>query len=310
MTKKVAVIMGGWSSEREVSLVSGKACAKALQEQGYDVIAIDISKDLENFIKEIKTFNPDVIFNALHGKWGEDGCIQGVLEILGIPYTHSNILTSALAMDKNKTKEMLEAVNIQVISGQLISIADIKAGKVPFAKPLVIKPNSEGSSHGVYIVKEDKDMPDFSDWNFGDKALVEKYIAGKELSVAVLDRKNGEAEAFTVTEINTDLGFYNYEAKYSDGGSNHILPAEIPSDVFVKAIENAELAHKTLGCKGVSRTDFRYNPEEGYSGLYLLEVNTQPGMTPTSLVPEQAEYRGISFGELVVALVEMVGVYS
>ena len=304
MSKKVAVLAGGWSSEREVSLVSGASCQKALQDEGYDAVLVDVERDLEKFIIQIKDINPDVVFNALHGKWGEDGCFQGVLEVMGIPYTHSGLLASSLAMDKFKAKELLSLVEIQCIPGFKLPIDDVKAGHIPFDYPYVIKPNDEGSSYGVYIVKSEADFPDLSDWRFGSEALVEKYIPGKELSVGVLDRENGETEAFTVTDINTDLEFYNYEAKYSEGGSWHELPATVPSDIFVKAIENAELAHKTLGCSGVSRVDFRYNPEEGSSGLYMLEVNTQPGMTPTSLVPEQAQYRKMSFGELVSLLVE------
>jgi len=310
MAKKVAVLSGGISSEREVSLVSGKACADALTEKGYEVLLIDVTADVEKFVKEIKAFSPDVAFNALHGKWGEDGCVQGILEFLRIPYTHSNVLASSLAMNKNKAKEILKSSEVPCIEGCLISIADIKAGKIPFEKPYVIKPNDEGSSCGVYIIKEGKDLPDFSDWKYGEYVLIEKYIPGKELSVGVLDRSNGEAEAFTVTEIRTDLEFYNYEAKYSNGGSYHVLPAEIPSDIFVKAIDYAELVHKKLGCSGASRTDFRYNPEEGSSGLYFLEINNQPGMTPTSLVPEQAKYRNMSFGDLVSILVETAKLHN
>lgn len=309
MSKTVAVLMGGWSSEREVSLVSGKACVKALEEQGYRAVAVDVSKNIKEFADKIAEIKPDVIFNALHGRGGEDGCIQGVLEILGIPYTHSGVLASALAMDKAKAKEIFRDSGILCPKGLLMSIDDIKAGKVPFGGDYVVKPNNEGSSVGVFIIRNGK-IPDFEGCNYSE-ALVEEYIPGKELSVAVKGVFGKGAEGFTVTEIRTDREFYNYDAKYSSGGSYHVVPAEIPSDVFVKAIEYAELAHKKLGCSGVSRSDFRYNKEEGdIRGIFLLEVNTQPGMTPTSLVPEQAAYTGVSFGELVKWMVENAGIYN
>jgi len=310
MSKTVAVLMGGWSSEREVSLVSGNACVKALEEQGYKVHGIDVRRDLKDLLAQIEKVKPAVVFNALHGRGGEDGCIQGVLEILGIPYTHSGVLASALAMDKAKAKEIFRDSKIPCPRGLLMSIGDIRAGKVPFKGAYVIKPNAEGSSVGVYIVK-DGNLPDLSEWEYPE-ALVEEYIPGRELSVAVRGVCGQEAIGFTVTEIKTDLDFYNYEAKYSSGGSYHVVPAEIPSDIFVKAIEYAELAHKKLGCSGVSRSDFRYNNDEdsNVKGIFILEVNTQPGMTPTSLVPEQAAYTGMSFGELVKWMVENAGVYN
>lgn len=307
MSKKVAVLMGGWSSERDVSLVSGNACVKALLEKGYEATAIDVKRDLKHLLEEIEKINPDVIFNALHGQGGEDGIIQGVLEILGKPYTHSGHLASALAMDKDKSKKIFSAAGIPCPEGEVLNIEDLKAGYIPFLPPYVIKPNAEGSSVGVFIVKSIDEVPDFNDWKFSSEVLVEKYIPGRELSVAVRGVFGGDIEAFTVTEIKTNREFYNYDAKYSDGGSHHIVPAEIPSDIFVKAIEYAETAHKALGCSGVTRSDFRYDTEDG---IYLLEVNTQPGMTPTSLVPEQAAYRNINFADLVEWMVENARVYS
>jgi len=310
MSKTVAVLMGGWSSEREVSLVSGEGCAKALEEQGYNVARIDVKRDLKELLANIEKAKPDVIFNALHGTWGEDGCIQGVLEVIGIPYTHSGPLASALAMDKNKAKEILAYAGVPSPKGKMVKMEDLKAGKFPFAKPFVIKPNNDGSSCGVYIVKEDKDIPDFAEWHFGGSALVEEYIPGRELSIGVANMHGDDPHAFTVTEIKTNRNFYDYEAKYSNGGSYHEVPAQIPSDVFVRAIELAEIAHKKLGCSGVSRADFRYNEKEGVAGLFLLEVNTQPGMTPTSLVPEQAAYSKVSYGELVKFLVEKAKLHN
>lgn len=312
MTKTVAVLMGGWSAERDVSLTSGRACAKALRDKGYAVCEIDVQRDLQALLAAL-TPVPDVVFNALHGRGGEDGCIQGVLEILNIPYTHSAPLASALAMNKHKAKEILRPLGMPCADGQLVHIDDIRKGRVPLAPPYVVKPNEEGSSVGVYIVREGDNRPPLGldKWSYGPTALVEKYIPGRELSVAVMGTAKEKARALTVTEIRTQAAFYDYEAKYAAGGSSHVIPAPIQSDVFNEALRLAAFAHENLGCTGVTRSDFRYNDNEaGVSGLVYLETNTQPGMTPTSLVPEQAAYIGLSFGDLVAWLVENAGVHT
>ncbi len=305
--------MGGWSSEREVSLSSGKACAKALREKGYDVREIDVKRDLKDLTAQL-TPKPDVAFNALHGRGGEDGCIQGVLEILNIPYTHSAPLASALAMDKQKAIEILKPMGVPCPEGALVHIDDLRKGHIPFKPPYVVKPNNEGSSVGVYIIKEGDNKPPagLDNWPYGPYALVEQYIPGKELSVAVMGARGEKARALTVTEITAShSAFYDYEAKYAVGGSSHVLPAPINQDVFNETMRIAAFAHENLGCTGVTRSDFRYNNNEpGLAGLYYLETNTQPGMTPTSLVPEQAAHMGMSFGELVAWLVENASVHT
>ena len=307
MSKKVAVLMGGWSAERPVSLSSGKSCGKALRESGYDVTDIDVTQNVEKLITDLRAKPFDAAFNALHGKGGEDGVIHGLLDMLAIPYTHSGVLASALAMDKQKTREFLSGHDMPVAQGGLVRIGDILQGKVPVAKPYVIKPNTEGSSVGVYIVREGDNKPPLGleKWTYGDSALVEEYIAGKELSVAVIGNAGEKACAMTVTEIVSHTDFYDYEAKYAAGGSSHILPAKLPPEVFSQALRLAELAHEKIGCCGVSRSDFRFDDSKpGTKGLYFLEINTQPGMTPTSLVPEQANHLGISFQALVSWLIE------
>lgn len=312
MAKKVALLKGGWSAEREVSLSSGKACAAALREKGYDVKEIEVKRDLMDLVRQL-TPAPDVVFNALHGRWGEDGCVQGILEIMSIPYTHSGPLPSALAMNKQKTKEVLMPLGVRCPEGKLMHIDDIRANVVPFKQPYVVKPNEEGSSVGVYIVREGDNKPPLGldKWSYGPDALVEKYIPGRELSVGVMGRKGEKPRAMTVTEIKTSLDFYNYEAKYAAGGSVHVIPAPISPEVYEEAMRIAAFAHENLGCTGVTRSDFRYNDNEpGVSGLYYLETNTQPGMTPTSLVPEQAAHLGMSFGDLVEWLVENATVHT
>ena len=297
----VAVLMGGLSSEREVSLSSGKGCAEALETAGFRVTRVDAGRDLAQVLAALK---PDVVFNALHGDWGEDGCVQGVLETLAIPYTHSGVLASALAMDKDKSKAVLKAAGLKVPGGGLFDRHEVARRHV-IDPPYVVKPNAEGSSVGVYLVREGSN--DFATevgadgWTYGDLVMVEPFIPGKELAVTVLGEASGP-RALTVTDITPVKGFYDYEAKYAPGGSVHVLPAVLPPQVFEAALRQAEAAHVAMGCRGVSRTDFRYDDVKG--DLVLLEVNTQPGMTPTSLVPEQAAYVGLSYPELVRWMVE------
>jgi D-alanine-D-alanine ligase len=298
--KRVAVLMGGWSAEREVSLRSGRACAAALEQQGYRVTRIDVGRDIATLLHSLK---PEVALNLLHGHPGEDGTIQGILEVLAIPYTHSGVLASALAMQKDLAKVMLRAAGVPVPEGMVMSRLDAaKAHALP--RPYVIKPVNEGSSVGVFIVTEAHNHPPQElyrdDWAFGDMVLVERYIAGKELTCAVM----GE-QALGVIEIVPTVKFYDYEAKYAPGGSQHLLPAPIAPDVYQETQRLALAAHRALGCRGVSRADFRYDDNvEGTGGLVCLEVNTQPGMTETSLVPEMAAHAGVPFGELVKWMVE------
>ncbi len=298
MSKRVAVLMGGWSSEREVSLSSGMECAKALRKSGYDVTEIDAQKDLGALLAAL-TPPPDALFNALHGRYGEDGTIQAVLNILEIPYTHSGLLASATAMDKTRSKAVFEAAGIPCPDGKVINIADLRAGHV-MKPPYVVKPNNEGSSVGVHIVMPGDNHLPADDWQFGDTVLVERYIPGRELTVAVLGGK-----ALGVTELQPHKGFYDYEAKYTDGKTTHICPAPVPAAIAEKAMKYAVAAHEALDCRGVSRSDFRYDDSARDPGdLYMLELNTQPGMTPLSLVPEQAGYAGMSFENLVAWMVE------
>src|SRR5918998_4229790 len=299
--KHVAVLMGGWSSEREVSLNSGRACCKALDEQGYKVTPIDMALDIALVLPEVR---PDVVFNALHGPNGEDGRIQGLLEILRIPYTHSGVLASALAMKKDAAKVVLAAAGVPVPDG--VTVHRLEAAKRHvLPPPYVVKPVSEGSSVGVIIVREDRSHPPQElgreDWPYGDLVLVEKYIAGRELTCAVMGDR-----ALDVIDIRPATGvFYDYDAKYAKGGSIHVLPAEIKTNVYQRVRELALTAHQALGCRGVSRADLRYDDTPNGTGeLVVLEVNTQPGMTETSLVPEIAAYAGYSFGELVKWMVE------
>ena len=297
----VAVLMGGLSSEREVSLVSGRECVAALRRAGFRVTEVDAGRDLAQVLAALK---PDVAFNALHGVWGEDGCVQGVLETLGLPYTHSGVLASALAMDKDKSKAVLAAAGVAVPGGGLFDRHEVASRHV-IAPPYVVKPNAEGSSVGVYLIREGSN--DFAvdvgapDWAYGDEVMVEPYVAGKELCVTVIGEASGP-RALTVTDITPAKGFYDYEAKYAPGGSKHQLPAELPPAIFERCLREAEAAHKAMGCRGVSRSDFRY--DEIKDVLVLLEVNTQPGITPTSLAPEQAAHTGMGFEELVRWMVE------
>lgn len=298
----VAVLKGGVSSERDVSLVSGAACAKALRDQGYNVTEIDAGY---NLWEQLQAVLPDVVFNALHGDWGEDGRVQGVLDMYQKPYTHSGVMASALAMDKHRAKSVLRDVGITVPNGKLMRRVDV-AKDHPFAPPYVVKPNGQGSSVGVYIVKiGDAPLHGLADKvDMGDEVIVETYVPGRELTVAVMGDRS-----LAVTEIVPNVDWYDFEAKYADGGSRHIIPAKIPEDVRQLCLNWALTAHKALGCQGVSRADYRFNDvsedlTDIVNKIVMLEVNTQPGMTPTSLVPEQAMYHGIGFGELCHWMVE------
>jgi D-alanine-D-alanine ligase len=300
MTKHVAVLMGGWSAEREVSLRSGKACADALEGEGYRVTRVDVARDIAEVLANLK---PDVAFNVLHGTPGEDGTIQGVLELLGIPYTHSGVLSSALAMNKAQARRVMAAAGIPIPEGKVVSRAEAAKSHV-MERPYVLKPVAEGSSVGVFIVTEEHAHPPQEltrpDWPHGEMLLAERYIPGLELTCAVM----GD-EALDVIEIEAATKFYDYEAKYAPGGSRHILPAKIKPNIYQKARNLSLAAHRALGCRGISRADFRFDHRPDGSGdLYCLEVNTQPGMTETSLVPELAAYRGMSFGGLVKWIVE------
>ncbi len=297
--KRIAVLKGGWSPEREVSLNSGAAVARALREAGYEVIEIDVDRDLASRLAHLK---PDAAFNALHGQWGEDGCVQGVLEILGIPYTHSGVLASALAMDKQRAKLVLRDAGVPSPEGRIVSRQEAAGGHI-MKPPYVIKPNAQGSSVGVFIVREGDNRPPeelaSTQWSLGDDVLVERFIPGRELTVAVMGDR-----PLCVTEITTSLAFYDYEAKYAAGGSRHILPAELPPAIAARCMELALIAHEALGCRGVSRSDFRYDENAIGEQVFFLEINTQPGMTGTSLTPEQAAWCGVSFPELCAWLIE------
>ena len=291
---KVAVLMGGPSAEREVSLSSGRECATALRAEGYEVVEVDAGRDLYSRLKDIQ---PDVVFNALHGRWGEDGCVQGILEWLGLPYTHSGVLASALAMDKQKTKDTYRAAGLPVVESLLADRVTIETRHV-MAPPYVVKPYNEGSSVGVYIVQEAANVPPKLADNMPETLMVETYAPGRELTTTVMGDR-----ALGVTDIIVD-GWYDYHAKYATGGSRHEIPANIPADIAAACEDYALRAHTALGCRGVSRTDFRWDESRGLDGLILLETNTQPGMTPTSLSPEQAQHAGLSFGALCRWMVE------
>jgi D-alanine-D-alanine ligase len=301
MTRHVAVLMGGLSAERDVSLRSGEACARALEAEGFKVTRVDVDHNVSQTLSELR---PDVAFNALHGRFGEDGIIQGILEMLRIPYTHSGVLASALAMQKDKAKDVLSAAGVPVARGVTVSRLDAARTHV-LPPPYVVKPLSEGSSFGIIIVRADQEHPPQEltrdDWSYGERVLVESYVAGRELTCAVIGDK-----APAVIEIQAaGGGWYDYDAKYAPGGSIHVLPANLKGNIYQNVQELALVAHRALGCRGVSRTDFRYDDLPGGTGeLVVLEVNSQPGMTETSLVPEIAAYAGLSFGELVRWMVE------
>jgi D-alanine-D-alanine ligase len=304
---RVAVLMGGWSAEREVSLTSGRGIAAACRTLGHDVTEIDMDR---NVAAALQKAAPDVVFNALHGTPGEDGSIQGLLDILGLKYTHSGVTTSAIAIDKELTKRILVPQGIRMPQGRVVPSESLHTAD-PLPRPYVLKPVNEGSSVGVAIVTDASNYgnPIARDaqgpWQTFPELLAEPFIAGKELTVAVLDD-----EALAVTELQTTAGFYDYEAKYTDGLTTHICPAVLPADITQACLDMALAAHRALGCRGASRSDFRFDPAHGIAGLYLLEVNTQPGMTPLSLVPEQAKYRGISYEALVQRLIDAAMVTS
>jgi D-alanine-D-alanine ligase len=295
--KHVAVLMGGWSAEREVSLSSGRACAGALERAGYKVTSLDVDRSIWEKLKALK---PDAVFNALHGKWGEDGCVQAILETLRIPYTHSGVLSSALAMHKEKSKAVFRQAGLPVAESRMVALEEA-ARAHPMSLPYVLKPVAEGSSVGVHVVLEGANGPVTQILNerqiFGDEVMVERFVPGQELTCAVMGDK-----ALGVIDIVPTSGWYDYDAKYVPGGSRHILPAIIPADVYERVREISVAAHKALGCRGVSRSDFRYDAKSG--DLILLEVNTQPGMTGTSLVPELAAHAGLSLEALVSWMVE------
>ncbi|HEX3809709.1 MAG TPA: D-alanine--D-alanine ligase [Rhizomicrobium sp.] len=292
--KKVAVLLGGLSAERDVSLSSGAGCAKALRDEGFDVVEIDPqSGDVSEMLRAAK---PDAVFNALHGRWGEDGCVQGLLELLQIPYSHSGVLSSALAMHKQRTKDVYRAAGLPVVNSIVVDRRAAAAQHL-MEPPYVVKPVNEGSSVGVFIIRKGDNRPPEAlgreDWNLSSEMMVEEFVPGRELTVAVMGGK-----ALAVTEITTNLEFYDYEAKYAEGGSIHVLPAKVPANIAQEAMQLAERAHVALGCRGVSRTDLRYDDTGSKHRLILLETNTQPGMTPTSLVPEQAAHAGFSYRAL------------
>ena len=298
----VVVLMGGWSAEREVSLTSGRGIADALRERGWSrVTELDMDRDIARKLSELK---PDVVFNALHGTPGEDGTVQGLMDLMGVRYTHSGLETSVIAIDKELTKMVLVPHGIRMPAGRIVESESLFAAD-PMARPYVVKPVNEGSSVGVAIVTADGNYgnPIGRDvegpWHHFDRLLAEPFIKGRELTVAVL----GD-EPLTVTELQPVAGFYDYDAKYTDGLTTHICPAEVPEEIAAAMMDMAGKAHRLLGCKGASRSDFRWDEEQGEAGIFLLEVNTQPGMTPLSLVPEQAKQRGIAYGELVERLVE------
>ena len=285
---KVAVLKGGPSAEREVSLSSGQECAHALRLAGYDVVEIDAGKDLP---AQLASAGADVVFNALHGRWGEDGCVQGLLEWLGVPYTHSGVLASALAMDKTRAKQVLRDAGLPVMESVIADADEVRARHV-LPPPYVVKPNSEGSSVGVYIVAAGANTPPQLSPQMPSRVMVETYVPGRELTVAVMGDR-----ALGVTEIIVE-GWYDYDAKYKLGGSRHVVPADIPAEITAACLDYARRAHEALGCRGLTRTDFRWDDSRGLAGLIILEVNTQPGMTPTSLAPEQAAKIGFTFPEL------------
>ena len=301
----ILVLMGGWANEREVSLMSGKGVADALESAGHRVTRLDMDRDVAAKIREAA---PDVVFNALHGVPGEDGTVQGMLDLMGVPYTHSGLATSVVAIDKDLTKQALVPHGIPMPGGRIVKSEDLYDTD-PIARPYVLKPVNEGSSVGVAIVTKDSDCGDpirrdaKGPWQQFDRLMAEPYIRGRELTTAVIDTAEG-VKALGVTELIIDSGFYDFEHKYTDGKTTHVFPADIPDDIARLCLTYAERAHRVLGCHGTSRTDYRWDDEQGEDGLFVLETNTQPGMTPLSLVPEQAQNCGIEYPELCEMIVE------
>lgn len=293
MKRRILVLMGGVSREREVSLVSGAAAAEALRSAGHDVRTHDLSRDVGALVREIEAHRPDVVFNSLHGRFGEDGCVQGLLELMGIPYTHSGVRASAIAMDKPATKRAVEQAGIRTPRGRVVRRDDFALGD-PLPRPFIVKPVAEGSTIGVRVVAEGDNRDWSADWSYGDEALVEEYIPGRELTVGIMGER-----ALAVTEIRFEGAAFDYTAKYTSGHASHLLPAPVPPEVYDAAMDAALVAHRALGCDGISRSDFRYDDRRpGAEGLFFLELNTQPGFTPLSLVPEQASHLGIGFAPL------------
>lgn len=302
--KRVALLVGGWSAERQVSLTKGKAVERALLDAGYDVDVIDVKQDLAELTERLTDPKPDVVFNNLHGRGGEDGTIQAVLEILEIPYTHSGVMASAVGMNKVLSKQMAKSFGVSCPAGTTTTLAQLQASEHIIEPPYVVKPISEGSSVGIRIITDRENQPAFDDseWAFGEEVMVERYIAGKELTVAVLD---GRAQA--VTEIISHTRFFDYEAKYHDTRTELVLPAKIPEEIYKSALDYAERVYNGIGCAGLARCDFRYDEalgDEGSKGLYFLEINTQPGLTAESIGPSQVIHNGMSFVELCSHLVE------
>lgn len=300
MKKKVAVLMGGFSVEREVSLSSGQGVLKALQELGHEAIPIDVTRNMGELVQNLETHKPDVVLNILHGRWGEDGCIPGLLEMMGIVYSHSGVLGSAISMNKVVARKICQFKGIRVPEGQVAKLVDVCAGRT-MNPPFVIKPIGEGSSVGVYIILDEKTpLPDPQKWPFENEVLVERYIPGREIHVAVMGGK-----ALGAIEIRPKGIFYDYEAKYTDGKADHLMPAPIHPEAYAQVLEWAERAHRAFECRGISRSDFRYDDTQGEPGmLYYLETNPQPGLTPLSLVPEIAAHQGITYAQLVQWMVE------
>ena len=296
---RIAVLMGGRSAEREVSLSSGRGVLKALEQEGFDTVSVDPGEDL---MAQLQAVKPDAVFNALHGRFGEDGTVQGILEWMRIPYTHSGVLASALAMHKERTKDIYRAAGLPVVKSIVADRREAGARHL-MEPPYVIKPVNEGSSVGIYIIRKGDNRPPEeltrAEWNLSSEMMVEEFVPGRELTVSVMGDR-----ALGVTEITTELAFYDYEAKYAPGGSKHIIPAQVPAAIAEQVMDMAVTAHRVLGCRGVSRTDFRYDDTGEQPRIILLETNTQPGMTPTSLVPEQAAHIGMSYSKLCRWMVE------
>lgn len=300
MKKKVVVLMGGFSGEREVSLSSAQGVLNALEELGHEPLPLDVTRDMGILVQQLRDHKPDVVLNILHGKWGEDGCIQGLLEMMDIPYSNSGVLGSALAMNKVVARNICQINGIRVSEGYVAKLSDVCAGRI-MQPPFVIKPIGEGSSLGVYIILDaTSPLPLPEEWTFDDEVLVERYIPGREIQVAVLDGK-----AIGAIEIQPHSGFYDYEAKYTDGKATHLMPAPLPEQAYTQVLDWAAKAHQALKCRGVSRSDFRYDDTKGEPGqLYYLETNPQPGLTPLSLVPEIAAHSGITYTQLVQWMIE------